>query len=185
MAVSSYNLEPGLSPEELRLRRRMAIAQLMQGSQPQKIQHWMQGAGNLADAVVGGMNLQGLRQQEEDARRRGIEAKIKVLEDISGASSAPAASPAATTAPAPATPASSANPQAATGPMPALPAATNNAAMPVATTSGPSSPIPSAAPTGITPQRLALIRQLYGSSATEGQADTLFSKLLEQHFHAR
>lgn len=61
--VASYNIQPGETGTERALRRRLAMASLQEATGTQPIQHWMQGAANVAKAVMAGLELRKLDQE--------------------------------------------------------------------------------------------------------------------------
>lgn len=64
----SYNLAPGESSADLDYKKKMAYAMLMQGISTEPVKAWTQGAARLAQALLGGYDLNQV-QKEEDAQK--------------------------------------------------------------------------------------------------------------------
>lgn len=100
--ITSYNLAPGESLQTLDAKRRIALALSMQGADVSPVQHWTQGAARLAQALVGGYELNKL--DEEDEKKRAASARAILGTIIDPQENQPNTIPTAAIAPSPAAP---------------------------------------------------------------------------------
>src|SRR5262245_47873508 len=80
-----FNVTPGEDPKDRNTRRRIAMQLLMQGADTSPVQHPLQGAGRIAQALLGGYEL--YQEDEKDKRREA--AFQKAFESLPGMGSAP------------------------------------------------------------------------------------------------
>lgn len=177
--AATTNLAPGLSPEELALRRKLALSLYQQGGDTSPVAHPMQAIARAFQGGMAGWELGQLREDEEKERTAGRDAMIALLGG--GPPSPPAAGgstprPAQTTTPAPDVPATFADRFDASFPRP--PANIR----PVTRVSGPRTasgeriysndePSPLDPPSGN--DRDLMIRTIYGEAAGEPPAGQL------------
>lgn len=81
----SFLISPGTSAED-QARQRMAYEMLQQGMQGGPVQHWAQGAGRVAKALVGGYHMRNMR---DEGKKERSEAN-KILGDVLGLGGSPA-----------------------------------------------------------------------------------------------
>lgn len=85
------------SPEDIALRRKMAQALIAQGTDTSPVQHWAQGAARVAQAIMGGLDERGIRQ-DIAAGRASDTANLAALSGVlGGGTAAPAGVPAPAT----------------------------------------------------------------------------------------
>lgn len=65
---ASFNIAPGTSAEELALRRRYALELMKQGGSGEPVGHWTQGLNRLAQGLIGGLQMGGLRAEDQRER---------------------------------------------------------------------------------------------------------------------
>lgn len=78
--TGTYNITPGQSQKELDARRQMAYMLWKESMDPQPIRHWLQGAGQLAKAVIAGNEL----YQADESDRRREKAVADALNNLPG-----------------------------------------------------------------------------------------------------
>lgn len=71
MTVSSYNIAPGASAEEIAARRKMAMLLMQQGADTSPVQAWTQGAARALQAGLGGWDMGRLDKEDREERAKG------------------------------------------------------------------------------------------------------------------
>lgn len=147
--VSSYSIAPGSSSEDIAHRRKMAALLLQRSMNDAPIQHPMQGVGRMAEALVGGLQLRKLSEEDKAERAAGIKMRADWLNNLPAGGTNPI-------------------PPGVTPTQPQAPAAPSG--VPMASAPGkvysPDEPSPLDPPSG--KDRDMLIRTVYGEAANEG-----------------
>jgi spore germination cell wall hydrolase CwlJ-like protein len=88
--VPSFNIAPGDSSSAVAQRRKLAMLLMQQGMDTSPIQHWTQGAARVAQALMGGYEMNRADQSEKDAEAK----KAEFYSSFIPGAAAPAAAPA-------------------------------------------------------------------------------------------
>jgi spore germination cell wall hydrolase CwlJ-like protein len=90
--VPSFNIAPGDSSSAVAQRRRLAMLLMQQGMDTSPIQHWTQGAARVAQALMGGYEMNRADQSEKDAEAKKAEFYSSFIPGgVAPAAAAPAA----------------------------------------------------------------------------------------------
>jgi hypothetical protein len=69
-----------VDPEVLDMRRRMAMALLGESMNGEPVEHWLEGAGQIAQALLGGMQLRKADKQEAEGRASGAASTAAIVD---------------------------------------------------------------------------------------------------------
>src|SRR5574343_1207496 len=92
MTIPSFNIQPGESSTSTAERRKIAMLLMRQGMDTSPIQHWTQGAARVAQAMLGGMELNRADESEKAAGKKIADALIPEMAAASPAASVPSPS---------------------------------------------------------------------------------------------
>lgn len=82
-----------ITPDEAKRRREIAMAMIQQGTANRPIQHWAQGAANVAQALMGAYDMRQTDKQEAAAREASNAEHGKMMSLLGGGQAAPAPPP--------------------------------------------------------------------------------------------